>query len=109
MDDLSNLVKAADGDTELAQYGIVYVDEIDKIAAEASKVDGMYQEGVQINLLKLMEETDVNLQSSGYDGTNESIYGHAERWKTKETNHLHKKYTIVSGAFDQLGENVQKA
>ena len=65
VDDLvRDLVKAADGDTELAQYGIVYVDEIDKIAAEASKggrdVSGR---GVQINLLKLMEETDVNLHS----------------------------------------------
>ena len=65
VDDLvRDLVKAADGDVELAQYGIVYVDEIDKIASEASKsgrdVSGR---GVQINLLKLMEETDVNLHS----------------------------------------------
>ena len=38
VDDLvRDLVKAADGDVELAQYGIVYVDEIDKIASEASK------------------------------------------------------------------------
>ena len=64
VDDLvRDLVKAADGDTELAQYGIVYVDEIDKIAAEASRAGGMCQAGVQINLLKLMEETDVNLHS----------------------------------------------
>ena len=38
VDDLvRDLVKAADGDVELAEYGIVYVDEIDKIASEASK------------------------------------------------------------------------
>ena len=47
VDDLvRDLVKAADGDTELAQYGIVYVDEIDKIAAEASSAGGMCQAGV---------------------------------------------------------------
>ena len=66
VDDLvRDLVKQADGNVELAQYGIIYVDEIDKIAAESSRggrdVSGR---GVQINLLKLMEETEVNLQSS---------------------------------------------
>ena len=65
VDDLvRDLVKQADGDVELAQYGIIYVDEIDKIASEGSKggrdVSGR---GVQINLLKLMEETEVNLHS----------------------------------------------
>jgi ATP-dependent Clp protease ATP-binding subunit ClpX len=59
-----DLVKAADGDVELAQYGIIYIDEIDKIAAAARRrgrdVSGR---GVQINLLKLMEETEVNLHS----------------------------------------------
>ena len=59
-----DLVKAADGDVELARYGIIFVDEIDKIASESSQggrdVSGR---GVQINLLKLMEETDVNLIS----------------------------------------------
>ena len=57
-----DLVKAADGDIELAETGIIFVDEIDKIASEASfggrDVSGR---GVQINLLKLMEETDFNL------------------------------------------------
>ena len=55
VDDLvRDLVKSADGDVELAEYGIIYVDEIDKIAAQASNsgrdVSGR---GVQINLLKL--------------------------------------------------------
>ena len=63
-DIVRDLVKTADGDIELAEFGIVYVDEIDKIASESSRngkdVSG---QGVQINLLKLMEETEVNLHA----------------------------------------------
>jgi endopeptidase Clp ATP-binding regulatory subunit ClpX len=112
VDDLvRDLVKAADGDTELAQYGIVYVDEIDKIAAEASKsgrdVSGR---GVQINLLKLMEETDVNLHSP------QDMMGQMKAFMDMQKGGKPKKPTlstknilfIVSGAFDQLGENVRK-
>ena len=36
-DIVRDLVKAADGDVELAEFGIVYVDEIDKIASESSR------------------------------------------------------------------------
>ena len=112
VDDLvRDLVKAADGDTELAQYGIVYVDEIDKIASEASKsgrdVSGR---GVQINLLKLMEETEVNLHSP------QDMMGQMKAFMDMQKGGKPKKPTIstknilfiVSGAFDQLGENVRK-
>jgi len=48
-----DLVKAADSDVVLAQYGIVYIDEIDKIAsAPGNAVAAMSRAGVQINLLK---------------------------------------------------------
>lgn len=112
VDDLvRDLVKAADGDVELAQYGIVYVDEIDKIASEASKsgrdVSGR---GVQINLLKLMEETDVNLHSP------QDMMGQMKAFMDMQKGGKPAKPTIstknilfiVSGAFDQLGENVRK-
>ena len=112
VDDLvRDLVKAADGDVELAQYGIVYVDEIDKIASEASKsgrdVSGR---GVQINLLKLMEETDVNLHSP------QDMMGQMKAFMDMQKGGKPRKPTIstknilfiVSGAFDQLGENVRK-
>ena len=112
VDDLvRDLVKAADGDTELAQYGIVYVDEIDKIAAEASKsgrdVSGR---GVQINLLKLMEETDVNLQSpQDMMGQMKAFMDMQKGGKPKKPSISTKNILfIVSGAFDQLGENVRK-
>src|SRR5213075_1442749 len=59
-DMVRELVRRADGDIERAQYGIIYIDEIDKIAS-ASELRGrdVSGRGVQTNLLKLMEETEV--------------------------------------------------
>src|SRR6185436_3295081 len=55
-----DLLRRADGNVKRAQYGIIYIDEIDKIAA-AQNLAGrdVSGRGVQTNLLKLMEETDV--------------------------------------------------
>ncbi|MDA0344118.1 MAG: AAA family ATPase [Opitutae bacterium] len=112
VDDLvRDLVKQADGNVELAQYGIIYVDEIDKIAAEGSRggrdVSGR---GVQINLLKLMEETEVNLHSA------QDMMGQMKAFMEMQRGGKPRKATIstknilfiVSGAFDQLAENVRK-
>src|SRR3954452_23429676 len=59
------LVHKADGDVALAQFGIIYIDEIDKIAA-ASNLGGrdVSGRGVQTTLLKLMEETEVPVRSA---------------------------------------------
>src|SRR5687768_4545640 len=59
-----DLVRIAGGDVARAQYGIIYIDEIDKIAA-ASNMSGrdVSGRGVQTNLLKLMEETEVPARS----------------------------------------------
>ena len=56
-----DLVRQADGDVERAQYGIVYIDEIDKIASASEQHGGrdVSGQGVQTTLLKLMEETEV--------------------------------------------------
>lgn len=64
-DIIKNLLKEANGDVKLAEYGIVFIDEIDKISksgqnGEARDVSG---EGVQQNLLKMLEGTIVRIQT----------------------------------------------
>jgi endopeptidase Clp ATP-binding regulatory subunit ClpX len=112
VDDLvRDLVKAADGDVELAQYGIVYVDEIDKINASAGAMGrDVSGRGVQINLLKLMEDTEVNLQSQTdilgqMSAVMEMQRGGKPRPRTINTRHI---LFIVSGAFDKLAGQVRR-
>lgn len=106
-----DLVKAADGDTELAQYGIIYVDEIDKIAGQSS--DGgkdVSGRGVQINLLKLMEETDASLFSqTDLIGQMQAVMdmqrGKDSGERTINTRHI---LFIVSGVFDKIVDIVRR-
>ena len=112
VDDLvRDLVKSAGGDVELAEFGIIYVDEIDKIASESSNsgrdVSGR---GVQINLLKLMEETEVNLHSpQDMMGQMKAFMDMQKGTKPTKTVISTKNILfIVSGAFDQSAENVRK-
>ena len=112
VDDLvRDLVKVAGGDTDLAQYGIIYIDEIDKISSGDSQggrdVSGR---GVQINLLKLMEDTEVNLQSqtdmvSQMESIMQMQRGGKPKSRTMSTKHI---LFIVSGAFDRLSERIRK-
>ena len=114
VDDLvRDLVKVAGGDVDLAKYGIIYIDEIDKIASATNRAGGgrdVSGRGVQINLLKLMEETEVNLFSpsdmmSQMQALMEMQRGGKPRKKTINTRHV---LFIVSGAFDKLAEDIQK-
>ena len=64
---IDRLVQAADGDVELAQKGIIYIDEIDKKSrkSESSTVArDVSGEGVQQALLKLVEGTIIRLPGS---------------------------------------------
>lgn len=106
-----DLYKVSNSNADLAQYGIIYIDEIDKIAA-ASNSGGkdVSGRGVQINLLKLMEETDVSLFSptdmmAQMSAMMEVNRGGKPRKRTLSTRHI---LFIVSGAFDKLADAVKK-
>jgi len=105
------LLRRADGDSDRAQYGIIYIDEIDKIASVSSAngrdVSGR---GVQTNLLKLMEETEVPARSpNDISGQIQAMMDLSQRGK-KSSGTINTKHIlfIVSGAFDGLEKIVRK-
>ncbi len=108
-----DLVRAADGDVARAQYGIIYVDEIDKIAsAPNSHGRDVSGRGVQTTLLKLMEETEVPLRNpmdiqSQIQAAMEFQRGGAGKPKSETINTRHILF-IVSGAFDKMKDVVSR-
>ncbi len=106
-----DLVREADGDVERAQYGIIYIDEIDKIASSHNLVGAdVSRTGVQRALLKPMEETEVDLKVP-HDPI--SMLQEIERFrKTGErdnsTVNTKNILFIMSGAFTGLDKIIQK-
>lgn len=105
------LVAEADGDIAKAEYGIIYLDEIDKIASSGSVIGpDVSRTGVQRNLLKLMEEAEVDLKTphdlaSQVEAAMEAQRtGKVSRKKINTRNILF----IVSGAFGGLNKIIKR-
>ena len=101
-----DLVYAADDDLELAQDGIIYIDEIDKIASagHAWGWPDVSRTGVQRALLKPMEETEVDLKVAHDPVSQIQAIEHYRRTGKKEKRTLNTRHIlfIVSGAFNGL-------
>ena len=106
-----DLVREGDNDIDLAQYGIVYIDEIDKIASSKDYVGAdVSRTGVQRALLKPMEETEVELKVP-----HDPISMIQEVEQFRKTGKREKKSVntknilfIMSGAFSELTEIIKK-
>jgi ATP-dependent Clp protease ATP-binding subunit ClpX len=102
------LLNKANGNVKLAEYGIVYLDEIDKITGSTDRMGkDVSGRGVQSNLLKLLEETEVPTKTpwdiqSQIKGLMSGAKGNSA--ETINTKHI---LFIVSGAFVGLEEMIK--
>lgn len=99
---LSNLLQAADYDVERAERGIVYIDEVDKVARKGdnpSITRDVSGEGVQQALLKILEGTTANVPPKGGRKHPEQSF------ITIDTKNI---LFICGGAFEGLNEIISR-
>ena len=99
---LLKIIQAADGDIERAEYGIIYIDEIDKITRKSenpSITRDVSGEGVQQALLKIIEGTVASVPPQGV-----IKHPHQELIQIDTTNILF----ICGGAFEGIDKIIEK-
>ncbi len=111
VDDLvRDLVAKANGDLELAEHGIIYLDEIDKLSSGPDKLGrDVSGRGVQTALLKLMEETEVPLYAPNDIRSQMQMMFDTRKGRTgREVVNTRNILFIVSGAFSGLDKIIEK-
>ena len=106
-----NLVHEANGDIKLAEYGIIYLDEIDKIASSGSAYGpDVSRSGVQRNLLKLMEESEVDLKTPHDLAAQMEAAMEAQRTGKVTRKKINTKNIlfVMSGAFSDLPDIIRR-
>jgi len=108
---IRDLVYDAGEDLQLAENGIIYIDEIDKIASSQNLIGhDVSRTGVQRALLKPMEETDVDLKVPHDPISQIQAIEHYRKTGKREKKVVNTKNIlfIMSGAFGQLTEIIKK-
>lgn len=108
---IRDLVYEANEDIDLAENGIIYIDEIDKIASSSNIIGhDVSRTGVQRALLKPMEETDIDLKVPHDPVSQIQAIEHFRKTGKKEKKVVNTKNIlfIMSGAFGELGEIIKR-
>ena len=108
---IRDLVYEANDDIGLAENGIIYIDEIDKIASSHNLIGhDVSRTGVQRALLKPMEETDIDLKVPHDPISQIQAIEQYRRTGKREKKVVNTKNIlfIMSGAFGELAEIIKK-
>ncbi|PLX49016.1 MAG: AAA family ATPase [Desulfobulbaceae bacterium] len=106
-----DLVREADDDISRAEFGIIYVDEVDKIAASPNRMGtDVSRAGVQRAFLKPMEETEVELKVPHDPVAQLEAMEHyrATGKREKKVVNTRNILFIMSGAFAGLTDHIKK-